>query len=160
MKHLLSVRWLILLGLVFLAACGGAPTTPEPARIRYGETTCAECGMIISQAKYASSFAYEESQGHFKSLPFDDIGDMVGYLRSHSDVIPAGVWVHDYASEEWIDAETATFVESSAIKSPMGHGIAAFADKDAAEQFAAENNGAALDWDHLRIGLAMADHHH
>lgn len=53
-------------------------------------------------------------------------------------MISVGVWVHDYNSEEWIDAEAAFFVESNAIKSPMGHGLAAFADKSAAEQFAAE----------------------
>ena len=62
------LRWLFLIALVVLAACGGGPAAPEPAKIRFGETTCTECGMIISQAKYASSFAYEESEGRFKSL--------------------------------------------------------------------------------------------
>ncbi len=154
------LRWLFLIALVVLAACGGGPAAPEPAKIRFGETTCTECGMIISQAKYASSFAYEESEGRFKSLPFDDIGDMLTHMRQHPELIPAGVWVHDYASEEWIDAETAFFVQSGAIKSPMGHGIAAFADKTAAERLAAETAGQVLDWDHLRIEVAMAEHHH
>jgi copper chaperone NosL len=159
MKNLLHWRWLLLVTLVVLAACGG-PATPAPAKIRFGETTCAECGMIISQAKYASSFAYAESEGRYKSLPFDDIGDMLAHLRTHPELIPAGVWVHDYDSEEWINAETAYFVESSAIKSPMGHGLAAFASKSAAEQFAAEIGGQFFDWDHLRIEMAMAEHHH
>lgn len=160
MQRILQSRWLFLIALVILAACGGGPATPEPAKIRFGETMCTECGMIISQPKYASSFAYAESEGRFKSLAFDDIGDMIGYMHSHSDLIPAGTWVHDYESEEWIAADGAYFVDSDAIKSPMGHGIAAFATEAAANAFAAEVDGAVLDWDHLRIEHAMAGHSH
>jgi copper chaperone NosL len=160
MKSLLQWRWLLLITLVVLAACNSGPATPEPAKIRFGETICAECGMIISQPKYASSFAYEESEGRFKSLPFDDIGDMLGHMQAHSDLLPVGVWVHDYDSEEWIEAETAYFVHSSAIKSPMGHGIAAFADKAAAERLATETAGEILDWDRLRTEVATMEHQH
>lgn len=160
MRRILQSCWLFLVTLVIVAACGGGPTTPEPAKIRFGETICAECGMIISQPKYASSFAYAESEGRFKSLPFDDIGDMLAYMRKHSDLIPVGVWVHDYTSEEWIDAEGAYYVQSDAIQSPMGHGIVAFADKAAAEKFAVETAGQVLDWDRLRIEMAMAEHQH
>lgn len=160
MQRILQSRWLFLIALVILAACGGGPATPEPAKIRFGETICAECGMIISQPKYASSFAYAESEGRFKSLAFDDIGDMIGFMRSHADLIPAGTWVHDYESEEWIDADGAYFVDSDTIKSPMGHGIAAFATEAAANAFAAEVDGAVLDWNHLRIEHAIAGHNH
>ncbi len=149
MKVSMQLRWLFAIVMVVLAACGGGPGTPEPAKIRFGETICTECGMIISQPKYASSFAYAESEGRFKSLPFDDIGDMLSYMRAHSELTPAGIWVHDYNSEEWIEAEGASYVVSTAIMSPMGHGIAAFADKAAAEQLAAETAGAVFDWSQL-----------
>ena len=81
MQRILQSRWLFLIALVILAACGGGPATPEPAKIHFGETMCTDCGMIISQPKFASSFAYEESEGRFKSLAFDDIGDMLGYMQ-------------------------------------------------------------------------------
>lgn len=160
MQKFFRLCWLFPIVLFILAACGDGLATPEPAKIRFGETICAECGMIISQPKYAGSFAYSESEGRFKSLPFDDIGDMIEHMRKHPELIPVGVWVHDYNSEEWIDAETAYFVESSSIRSPMGHGIAAFADEAAAKQLAAEMDGQVLDWDHLRIEMAMAEHQH
>lgn len=154
-------RAMVVLTLVLLlAACSNKPAEPQPADIRYGETICAECGMIISQPKYASSFAYAESEGRYKSLAFDDIGDMITYMRKHPELIPVGVWVHDYETEEWIEAQSAIYVKSDAIRSPMGFGVVAFADPAAAERFAAEINGVVLDWDHLRIELAMAEHHH
>lgn len=146
--------------MLLLAACNNEPTWPQPADIRYGETICAECGMIISQPKYAASFAYAESEGRYKSLAFDDIGDMIVYMRKHPELAPVGIWVHDYETEEWIEAQSATYVKSDAIRSPMGSGVAAFVDPAAAERFAADMNGVVLDWDHLRIELAMAEHHH
>lgn len=150
----------ILMLVLLLAACSNKPAEPQPADIRYGETICAECGMIISQPKYASSFAYAESEGRYKSLAFDDIGDMIAYMRKHPELIPVGVWVHDYDTEEWIEAQSAIYVKSDAIRSPMGFGVVAFADSASAERFATEVNGITLDWDHLRIELAMAEHHH
>ena len=152
--------WLTVLFVVMLAACVAAPATPEPAKIHYGETMCADCGMIINEPKFAGSLAFEESPGRYQSLPFDDIGDMLSYLRKHGEMIPAGVWVHDYASEEWIDAVAAHYVESEQIRPPMGHGLAAFATKVAADAFAAEVDGSVLDWDRIRIEHAMATHHH
>ena len=98
--------WLMVMLLVMLAACTPTPAAPAPAKIHYGETICADCGMIINEPKFAGSIAVEESPGRYQSLPFDDIGDMLAYLRKHSEIIPAGVWVHDYTSEEWIDATT------------------------------------------------------
>jgi copper chaperone NosL len=75
---------------------------------------------------------------------------MLSYMRAHSELTPVGIWVHDYNSEEWIEAESAYYVVSTAIMSPMGHGIAAFADKAAAEQLAVETAGAVFDWENLQ----------
>jgi copper chaperone NosL len=158
-KKLLVVA--LLLGAVLvLAACTGGLATPEPAKIRFGETQCADCGMIINEPKFAASFAYEESAGRYKSLAFDDIGDMLAHMRKHPEIMPVGYWVHDYGTEEWIDAATAFFVESDQIRTPMGHGLAALADQGAAEKLAAEVGGKVFDWDKVRIEHAMAEHHH
>lgn len=145
---------------LLLVACASAPAQPEPAKIRFGETMCAECGMIISEVKFASSFAYQESPGRYTSLAFDDIGDMLAYMRSHAEIVPDGAWVHDYESEEWIDATTAFYVTSEQIRSPMGHGVAAFASSDAAATFAATIDATVSDWDALRIEHAMMNHQH
>ena len=153
MQRILRSRWLFLIALVILAACGGGPATPEPAKIRFGDTICAECGMIISQPKYASSFAYAESEGRFKSLAFDDIGDMLMFASEHPTWTIRRRYVHDYASAEWLPAETARFVRSPEIRSPMGHGLAAFADRAQAEELARSTHGQVVSFD------ALADQH-
>ncbi|MBW7885100.1 MAG: nitrous oxide reductase accessory protein NosL [Caldilineaceae bacterium] len=143
-----------------LAACGGGPSEPMPPEIRYGETMCAECGMIINEPKFASGFAYEESEGRYKSLAFDDIGEMLAYIRAQTEAqTPVGIWVHDYESEEWIDAETALYVMSDEIHSPMGHGIVAFATQEAAEGMANTVHATVLDWNKVRVEHAMMTQH-
>ena len=83
MKKVTLTAILCILAVVLLAACTGGPATPAPAEIRYGETQCANCGMIINEPKFASSLAYEESAGRYKSLAFDDIGDMLAHMQKH-----------------------------------------------------------------------------
>ena len=160
MKKILDTALFVLAAVALLAACTGGPAAPAPAEIRYGETQCANCGMIINEPKFASSLAYEESAGRYKSLAFDDIGDMLAHMQKHPEIMPVGYWVHDYGTEEWIDATTAYYVESDQIRSPMGHGLAALADQGAAEKLAAEVGGQVFDWDKIRIEFALAGHHH
>lgn len=91
--------------------------------VRYGQESCSFCGMGIGDARYAAAWRAATSERHF-----DDIGCMVNaYRRDH----PAGevrLFVHDFHSEAWIDAEGATFVVSPAIKSPMAYGVFAVSD--------------------------------
>ena len=81
---------------------------------------------------------------------FDDIGDMLAYHAGRPDVQVRAWFVHDYPTEEWIRGETAFYVRSSQIASPMGHGIAAFRDRSAAETFAGGIGASVLTFDALR----------
>jgi len=58
--------------------------------------------------------------------------------------------VHDYNSQNWIPGSTAFYVVTKDIKSPMGTGVTAFADKSAAETFAARFNAKVLTFDEVR----------
>jgi nitrous oxide reductase accessory protein NosL len=77
---------------------------------------------------------------------FCDIGDLVAFIdRTHPKGYAAAV--HDYTSGEWIDAGAAFFViDKKVYSSPMGWGIAAFRDREAAA-------GATLDFEALRKAL-------
>lgn len=157
MRYTLWV-FLLLSGLLW-AACTHGATEASPPEIRYGEDVCAECNMIISDPRYAAGYAHEISAGRYESLAFDDIGDLLVHSAKHPEHKVVAWYVHDYASEEWLDATTAYYVVSAQIASPMGHGIAAHATQDAAEQMAQTNAGQVLDWAGL-LAVAKAEGEH
>jgi copper chaperone NosL len=67
-------------------------------------------------------------------------------------------FVHDYKGEHWIRGETAYFVKSDRLKTPMGGGVAAFENKAAAEAFAAGMSGKIYTLDELRVAIHEAVH--
>ncbi|GIV78827.1 MAG: hypothetical protein KatS3mg050_3221 [Litorilinea sp.] len=137
-----------------LSGCARGSAEPAPPEIRYGEDICQECQMIISDPRFAAGYAYELGPGRYQSLAFDDIGDMLAHAARHPEHVIVAWYVHDYHSQEWLDATQAIYVRSSALHTPMGHGLAAFADRAAAETLAAEREGELLTWEELVAGLA------
>ena len=138
-----------LLGLV-LGACGGGDTKIQPAEIHYGQDACEECNMIISDPRFAASYARELSEGRYASVAFDDIGDMLTHAQKHPAHKIVGWYVHDYQSKEWLDATQAFYVFTNDIHSPMGHGLAAHITREAAQGMAAEVKGEVLTWTALK----------
>jgi copper chaperone NosL len=138
-------QWIWLLALL-LAACAQGQAALAPPVIRYGEDLCAECNMIISDARFASSYLYALGNDRYQPVLFDDIGNMLNYAHKHPEQEVVAWYVHDYTSEAWLDATQAHYVISPAIHTPMGHGIAAHNSLAAAEQMAAEVQGNVLTW--------------
>ena len=152
-------KYLILTVLVVvIAACSQGSAILAPPEIHFGEDVCADCGMIISDPRFASAYAFEIEPGRYQNVAFDDMGDMVHFIKNNPDKAPSGAWAHDYASEEWLVAEAAWYVVSSEIRSPMGHGIAAFGMQAGAQALAAELGVSALDWDHMRAEVLLHAH--
>jgi copper chaperone NosL len=150
---------LLLLVIVFMAGCTPGSAAPAPPEIRYGEDLCSHCNMIISDPRFAAGIAYEIEPGRYESLAFDDIGDMLAEAAGHPERTVVAYYVHDYTSEEWLDATGAHFVVSTAIPSPMGSGIAAHASAEAAAAQAAELQGQLFTWAELQShALALAEH--
>jgi copper chaperone NosL len=74
---------------------------------------------------------------------------LLAYEGKQPGLVVLRRYVHDYDTEDWLPAEQATFVRSSAIRSPMGHGLAAFAAAERGAAFAKEVDGEVLTWDVL-----------
>ncbi|VAW43418.1 hypothetical protein MNBD_CHLOROFLEXI01-2856 [hydrothermal vent metagenome] len=146
-------RVLIGLTAVFLlAACGRDVNLEEPPEIRYGEDICEQCGMIISEARYAAS--YVTTDGNVRL--FDDVGGMLVYdLNNQEDVHV--YWTHDLNTEEWIKADEAIYVLNDELATPMGWGLATFANTIDAERFIAENGGALTTWGDLYEGIVAGN---
>lgn len=147
MKHIGPTSALLLiLGLALaLTACGGAASAePAPPTIHYGEDVCVFCGMIISEERHAAAFVTQDGHGH----TFDDIGDMIqAHLEGEEEV--AALFVHDYEDKAWIRAETAHYILSDQVTTPMASGLVALASSQQAETLAAELQGQVLTFDGL-----------
>jgi len=138
-------RFLTLLGtgtVVAGAAAGGYLALPaeEAAagdpRIRYGAEPCVQCGMIISDERFAAAWRAGRDERHF-----DDIGCMIANFRKHHPAGEVAYFVRDFGGAAWLNAAAATFVSAPGLKSPMGYDIAAFATREAAQQVMANRSG-------------------
>lgn len=160
MKSLTSL--LISFCLVLLTACGGEAITPEmPPEILYGEDVCDQCGMIISDERFAAGLVVEVESGIYEHRIFDDIGEMIAYAQEHASEPPiVSYFVHDYHSKEWLDAEIAYFVQSETMLTPMGYGLVAFAHKPEAEAWAQEWQGSVFSFAELHSHLAANSEPH
>lgn len=132
-----------------VAACGPAADPLAPPAIVYGEDVCDACGMIVTDARFAAA-TIVDVDGVLEPRRFDDIGDMLAYHAEHPTLSVRRWYVHDHASLAWIDALAAHYVRAAAIRSPMGHGLVAFAERDAAEAYARSVSGTVASFDVLR----------
>lgn len=131
---------------IALAGCTSPSAEVKPPDIAYNEDICEACGMLISEARFASATVEVNGTPH----KFDDIGDLVQYYSTRSAANVKAYFVHDYTSQQWIRAETAYFIVSPKIMTPMAHGVAAFTDKSAAEKMAASLSVKVLDFAQLK----------
>ena len=150
-------KFILLVAIILLTACGSQVDPSQPPEIFYGEDVCSECGMIISDPRFAA--AYYTNDGDSKQ--FDDIGGMAVHHAEHQEQI-AQFWVHDFDTEQWLKADQAHFVMSDQIHSPMDYGIVAFSDEARAMEFASINNAMVMSFeaimDSFKSGSTSHEH--
>jgi copper chaperone NosL len=113
---------------------GGPRTGPAP--IAWGRDTCAYCRMHLSQP----GFAGEMRDRHGVLHKYDDVGCLVAAIvRARAEVPDA--WVEDHAGGGFVPLLTAHLVRATSVETPMGHGLVAFRDAEAAAAFAAAHAG-------------------
>jgi copper chaperone NosL len=153
MRSLLKI--ILLLMLLFAAACSPKNQEPQLPEIHYGLDVCDSCGMTLDDPRFASATLLKNGEYH----KFDDIGDMIVHHMDHPDQQVAAWFVHDRDSEEWLNAEDAFYVVSTEIQSPMGHGIFAFKDRAAAEKYAAGLSSAqVMNFEEVRADVHIKVH--
>jgi len=134
-------KFLFLSALVVLASTAWAQTLPPPAATDFKGELCAVCKMAVTSKGYAAQIV---SDG--KPLFFDDIGCLVQYERQgliKAEAVKAR-YVRSVAGDAWLQAEKAVWVTTKDVRTPMGYGFHAFADKKAAEAFLATHKMAQL----------------
>ena len=132
------------LGLLF-PGCSG-PSAPSPPDIRWGEDVCSLCTMIISEQQHAAAAAVPAGR-RWDYRVYDDIGCL---LHDRAADSAKARWVRDLDGARWIPADSASFVMSPRLRTPMGSGIAAFTSREGAGRLAGGDGAVILDWDGLR----------
>lgn len=139
-SRLVALALLIVMG-ALVAGCGESASSGPP-EINYGRDICIECGMIIDDPRFAA--AYRTADGVEKK--FDDLGGLILEGRDSGELEEASVWVSDFDEEVLIEADTAFYVPTLGVVSPMGHGILAFSHEDRAMKTATDLDGEVIDW--------------
>ena len=135
-----SIYVVMTLGLLMVGAGCAKTEDAGPPEIRFGQDTCKACGMIIEDERYAAALVTVSPSGAVEKYSFDDIGEMLEFAP------PQGAqevrrYVRDVATRQWIDAGRATLVKSPTTQTPMGSGVVAYADAQAAQVAVKENGG-------------------
>ncbi len=103
----------------------------EIPSLRAGRDTCARCGMIVSDARFAAG--YVDAGG--RSVLFDDAGEALDVVAASPD-LAGRLWVQDTAGGGWQRGTAARFLSLPGYATPMGSGLVAFATGPGAEAFA------------------------
>jgi copper chaperone NosL len=120
-----------------LTAIGCGVGADGPPHIEVDRTACAHCGMLVSDLAYAAAYRV----GAAEAKVFDDIGCLLAAARREPEAGSLRFWLHDAASETWIDGRDAVLVSAPTLRTPMGGGLIAFGDRSAARDAAARHNG-------------------
>ena len=123
-----------LLGVAMLLATSCGVTADGPPVIVADRTACSHCGMLISEPIFAAG--YQVGEGEKKV--FDDLGCLRAAARAEQAALR--IWVHDVTSGDWIDGDTATFVSSPDIRTPMGGGTLAYRNAEDAARAGQKHN--------------------
>lgn len=154
MNARIPAAWLMLAGLVAMAGCSGEAPDGPPA-LRLGDAVCDACNMIVSDERFATATVVEGPRGPEPRL-FDDFNCQVGYELDNPELEIVARWSHDHGTLEWLRTESATFLMSPNLRTPMASRAAAFASRGDAERARAELTGDVMDFEIAwkRLGLS------
>ncbi len=141
-----------------LMACGNNHTGPQAPEINYGYDTCAHCGMVIVDTRYAAATTLKSGDVR----KFDNVADMIAFHAEHPDQTVSAWWAHDYRSQQWIDALQSHYVlvQGKDTCSSLQKDIVAFGDATDGEAFATEHNETIKAWDKVRLAVYESEHQH
>lgn len=147
------MKKLILLLALLAAGVAGLAVAMDQADI-VKHSSCQYCGM--DRQKFAHSrMEIEYADG--SSAGLCSLHCAALDLANQLDKMPQAIKVGDFNSKELTDAEAATWVLGGSVKGVMTRRAKwAFADKPAAEKFAAENGGELVDFE-AAINAAYQD---
>ncbi|SDC06300.1 nitrous oxide reductase accessory protein NosL [Niabella drilacis] len=142
------------LTILMLNSCGSSG--PEPIHLHHD--ACDFCKMSISDGRFAAELITTKGRVY----KFDDLGCMIRYAAATPSQLVQHYYVSDFTNDHQLtDATTAWYVQNEALRSPMAGNTAAFAGRDAATAYGAQNQATVISWEVLykTIQQKMASGH-
>ena len=119
----------------------------EPEQSNYGKDGCHFCKMTIVDNQHASELVTAKG----KVYKYDAIECLINDLKKRDSTEVGMLLVNDYSNPgDLISAESAIFLISEGVPSPMGAFLSAFNDKADAEAVKSESGGALFDWQEVK----------
>ena len=119
----------------------------EPSKIEYGNDACHFCKMTIVEPTHAAQMVTNKG----KPFKYDAIECLLNDVLERESNEIALFLVTDYLKPKvLIDAETATYLISPAVQSPMGANLSAFSNKEAAKEYVKTNNDKLFNWQEIK----------
>ena len=124
--------------LVLMLITGLMSCTIKAEKIEYGKDQCSFCSMNIVDKMHAAQYVTEKG----KQFKFDAIECMINDITRHNKTGLPIMLVADYNRPgAMIDANSAAFLVSKGIKSPMGGNLSAVSTTKEAERLKDEFSG-------------------
>lgn len=118
----------------------------SPGKITYGEQSCHFCRMTIVDRQHAAQFVNDKG----KIYNFDATECLINFLSGVDEEDIGMLLVSDYnIPESLIEAESATFIISEEMPSPMGANLSAFSTMAEAEEVLQNKEGKTYSWKEL-----------
>jgi copper chaperone NosL len=118
---------LVVLALALVGACSRGPAAP--AALDTKNESCGWCRMAVSDARFAAQLVSPSEEPRF----FDDVGCLATFLKSGGAPVKGQIaYVADHRTKAWVRAAAAVYTKKRGLETPMGSGLVAHADADAA----------------------------
>lgn len=109
------------------------------------DAPCGKCGMFPARyPQWQSQIVFSDGT----MTPFDGCKCMFGFLfnmekydPAHTPEDIARIWVRDFNSGDWIEADQAHYVIGGTVTGPMGKELIPFREKSSAEAFRKVHGG-------------------
>lgn len=140
---MLKFNYIFLILLLLLPSC-----SKDIPKLDYLKDQCEHCRMTLTDEKYGALIFTKKG----KSIKFDATECMLDYLQENKveeKEVDEYLVVNLTSPGELIKAESAQYLVSSNLPSPMGENISAFAFKLDAENYLKQYGGEIVGWDEL-----------
>jgi copper chaperone NosL len=123
------------------AALATACAPNGPRAIALNEEPCAHCHMTIADPRFGAEVVTHTG----RVIPFDDVGCMAAWLAENPT--PKGsAWVMNFVDHSWMAADSASYLQTDSLRTPMASGIAALRPGAEADSVKVRLGGELVTW--------------